>query len=51
MSGEGRTSPVEFKFQQSYCSADMFGLRSDISGKHLCNPVKGLDKSGGLNLF
>jgi hypothetical protein len=46
-----RTYPMELKFQQSYCSLDLSGPRSDMFGKRLWNLVKGLDKSGGLDLL
>jgi hypothetical protein len=47
---QGQTSPVEFKFQRSYCSADMSSQGPDMSEKPLWNPVKGPDKSGGLEI-
>jgi hypothetical protein len=50
MSEEGKISPVELKFQQSYCSPNMSGPRPDKSKKHLWNPVKGSDKSDGPDL-
>jgi hypothetical protein len=43
MSSEGRTCPVEIKFQQLYFSQDLSGLTSDMSSKCLWNPVKGPD--------
>jgi hypothetical protein len=51
MYGEGRASPMEFKFQWLYCSPDMSNLRLDMSIKHLWNPVNGPDKSGGPDLL
>jgi hypothetical protein len=33
------------------CSLNMSGLRPDKSEKHLWNPIKGPDKSGGPNLL
>jgi hypothetical protein len=51
MHREGRTSLVEFKFQQLYGSPDMSSPRPDMFRKRLWNPVKGLDMSGGLDLL
>jgi hypothetical protein len=48
---KGQISPVELKIQRSYCSPDMSSQGLDMSGKPLWNPVKGLNKSGGPNLF
>jgi hypothetical protein len=51
MSGDGRTCPVELKFQWSYCLPDYSSPIPDMSGKWLWKPVKGPDKSGGPDLL
>jgi hypothetical protein len=51
MFGDGRTYPVELKFQRSYCLPDYSSPIPDMYSKRLWKPVKGSDKFGGLDLL